>query len=264
MLLTERHFYHPETYPEIIEEEPEGLQEEGNSYEERDECAEREASIAASRAKLADLEADRPLWEAAASARMLREQAEAEAHRAKVEARRQAEESRMAEQRAEKARRRESEARAREDAARRDREAAEQLEYAWQQREARWNTGYWTIARAIARYKEYSELFDAMKFSADPLEFRKVPWPVRTRPSELSTEDIDWTEVEAFFAEAKTTMRLAEYREFVEKSHRRFHPDRWRSRGALNSVVDEVARSCMEVGQCLSFSCFLYIDFVPF
>lgn len=264
MLLTERHFYHPETYPEIIEEEPEGLQEEGNSYEERDERAEREASIAASRAKLADLEADRPLWEAAASARMLREQAEAEAHRAKVEARRQAEESRMAEQRAEKARRRESEARAREDAARRDREAAEQLEYAWQQREARWNTGYWTIARAIARYKEYSELFDAMKFSADPLEFRKVPWPVRKRPSELSTEDIDWTEVEAFFAEAKTTMRLAEYREFVERSHRRFHPDRWRSRGALNSVVDEVARSCMEVGQCLSFSCFLYIDFVPF
>ncbi|KAK0241619.1 hypothetical protein EDD85DRAFT_926635 [Armillaria nabsnona] len=246
-LSPERHFYHPETYPEIIEEDPEGLQEEGNSFGEGDERAEREASIAASRAKLADLEADRPLWEAAASARMLREEAEAEAHRAKVEARRQAEESRMAEQRAEKARRRESEARAREDAARRDREAAEQLEYAWQQREARWNTGYWTIARAIARYKEYSELFDAMKFSADPLEFRKVPWPVRTRPSELSTEDIDWTEVEAFFAEAKTTMRLAEYREFVERSHRRFHPDRWRSRGALNSVVDEVARSYMEV-----------------
>lgn len=244
-------FYHPkthtETYPETIEEEPEDVQVNGNYFEERDERAQREASIAASRAKLADLEADRPLWEAAASARKLREQAEAEAHRAKVEARRQAEESRMAEERAEKARRRESEARAREDAARRDREAAEQLEYAWQQREARWNTGYWTITRAIARYKEYSELFDAMKFSVDPLEFRKVPWPVRKRPSELSTEDIDWTEVEAFFAEAKTTMRLGEYREFVEKSHRRFHPDRWRSRGALNSVMDEVSRSCMEV-----------------
>ncbi|KAK0212673.1 hypothetical protein DFS33DRAFT_1283624 [Desarmillaria ectypa] len=245
-LSPERHGY-PETYPETVEEEPEDVQEEGNSYEERDERAEREASIAASRAKLADLEADRPLWEAAASARKLREQAEAEAHRAKVEARRQAEESRIAEQRAEKARMREAEAHAREDSARREHEAAEQLEYAWQQREARWNTGHWTDARAIARYKEYSELFDVIKFSANPLEFRKVPWPVLKRPSSLSTEDIDWGSVETFFAEARKTMRLAEFREFVEKSHRRFHPDRWRSRGALNSIVDDVARSCMEV-----------------
>ncbi|KAG7449522.1 uncharacterized protein BT62DRAFT_928240 [Guyanagaster necrorhizus] len=236
----ERHFF-----PETVEEEPEDVQH--NFYEERDDRAEREASIAASRAKLADLEADRPLWEAAASARQLREQAEAEAHQAKVEARRQTEESRVAEQRAEKARKREADACAREDAARREREATEQLEHAWQQREARWNTGYWTPARAIARYKEYSELFDVTKFAADPLEFRKVPWPILKRPSKLSTEDVDWANVEEFFAEAKKTMRLAEFREFVEKSHRRFHPDRWRSRGALNSVVDEVAKSYMEV-----------------
>ena len=55
--------------------------------------------------------------------------------------------------------------------------------------------------------------------------------------------------MEKFFEAVKPHMRPQDYKVFVEKSHRRFHPDRWRGRSLLRSVIDEAERGCMEVGK---------------
>ncbi|KAF9027793.1 hypothetical protein BDP27DRAFT_1247323 [Rhodocollybia butyracea] len=106
------------------------------------------------------------------------------------------------------------------------------------------------MARALERYKVLSDAFDTSKFSAnDPLSFDLVPWPVLTSPATLSEEDIDWNNVEKFFNAIQPTMRPQEFKVFVEKSHRRFHPDRWRARGLLRTIANEAERGCLEVGK---------------
>ncbi|KZV66906.1 hypothetical protein PENSPDRAFT_552212, partial [Peniophora sp. CONT] len=76
-----------------------------------------------------------------------------------------------------------------------------------------------------------SDAFDARKFGAgQPFLFEDVPWPTLRQPLTFGPEDIDWSEVETFFGAARGRMRWTDYSTFVEKSHRRFHPDRWRSR----------------------------------
>lgn len=60
-------------------------------------------------------------------------------------------------------------------------------------------------------------------------------------------EDIDWGAVEDFFRTVRPSMRPQDWKVFVEKSQRRFHPDRWRARGLLKSVRDEGERGEMEV-----------------
>jgi hypothetical protein len=215
-----------------------------------DEDAARQAAIAESRRKLAELEADRPLWEEQAKKRMEREKAEAKALRAKAEGRRRAEALQAEADRREKARK-EQEANEtstieREEMARRTRDR--------RQRQQRWSYGPWTVQRALERYKVLCEFFDATKFSAcEPLAVDVVPWPVLQSPVTFSVEDVNWGAVEKFFQEVKGFMRPQDYKTFVEKSHRRFHPDRWRSRSLLKSVIDETEKSCMEVGMCLIF-----------
>lgn len=212
----------------------------------------REAAIAESRRKLAELEADRPLWESEAKKRLAREKEEAELQKAKVEAKRRAALRADAERR-EKAERVEREAAKREEARRREKEEMAQRERDKRQRQQRWNYGPWTEKRALERYKVLSETFDATKFSAtEPLTADSVPWPVLQSPSTFSVEDVSWETVEKFFEVVKGHMRLQDYKIFVEKSHRRFHPDRWRSRSLLKSVLDETERGCMEVGAFLT------------
>ncbi|KAI9442241.1 hypothetical protein H4582DRAFT_1809015, partial [Lactarius indigo] len=58
---------------------------------------------------------------------------------------------------------------------------------------------------------------------------------------------IDWAAVETFFHTVRGHMRAQDYRVFVQKSHRRFHPDRWSARGLLTAVKDENARGMIEV-----------------
>ncbi|KIP03996.1 hypothetical protein PHLGIDRAFT_38510, partial [Phlebiopsis gigantea 11061_1 CR5-6] len=73
--------------------------------------------------------------------------------------------------------------------------------------------------------------FDSIKFStAQPLIFASVPWPLLIPPHKVTLEDIEWGAVEAFFAAARLVVAAEEYKEFVEKAHRRFHPDKWRAR----------------------------------
>ncbi|VDC07693.1 unnamed protein product [Peniophora sp. CBMAI 1063] len=212
------------------------------------EEAARLEALRASRRKLEELERDRPLWEAAARERKRREEEEETSLRAKAEQRkREAEEAERA--RAQQATR---ERLAREHAQRAEREAKEaaRRDQEWRSRmqRERWARGPWTAERALERYRQLADAFDARKFGAgQEFSFEDVPWPTLRQPLSFGPEDIDWSEVETFFGAARSRMRWADYASFVEKSHRRFHPDRWRSRGVLTSVVDETARNAMEV-----------------
>ncbi|KAJ7143711.1 hypothetical protein C8R44DRAFT_758720 [Mycena epipterygia] len=40
--------------------------------------------------------------------------------------------------------------------------------------------------------------------------------------------------------------KLKEYGSLVEKVHRMFHPDKWKARGVLTTVMDEELRSSLE------------------
>jgi len=214
-----------------------------------DEEALRLAAIEESRRKLAELEKDRPLWEEAARRRRAHEQAEEEARRARREEERRAAEAeekrrRTAAAQAEAERR----ARAAREQAAREQAAREQEKRRKQQQNQRWSHGLWTTQRALERYKSLCEAFDNAKFTpSDPVTLEIVPWPVLSSPATLAAEDIDWAAVEAFFKAAKPHMRSQDYKIFVEKSHKRFHPDRWRARGLLRSVQDEETRNCLEV-----------------
>ncbi|KAF7376154.1 RING-type domain-containing protein [Mycena sanguinolenta] len=162
------------------------------------------------------------------------------AERLAAEARKAEEErrARMEQERQQQAQAREEARIAGEERARRERER--------RQRNERWAYGPWTTQRALERYKILSEIFDSTKFSADdPITFDVVPWPILT--VKYSVEDIDWATVEGFFNAVKPHMRSQDFVSFVEKSHRRFHPDRWRSRGLLKSIADETERGCLEV-----------------
>ncbi|KAI0374004.1 hypothetical protein BV20DRAFT_988191 [Pilatotrama ljubarskyi] len=213
-----------------------------------DEEAARLAAIEESRRKLAELEKDRPLWEEEARRRAARERAEEEARRARKEEERRraaaaaAEEQRQRQRAAAAAADAESRARAEKERIEREREQRRQRE------RQRWSYGPWTTVRAIERYRVLSEAFDAAKFTPeDPVMFETIPWPVLHSPVTLRVEDIEWSAVEDFFAAARRHMRSQDYKAFVEKSHKRFHPDRWRARGVLKSVADEELRGCLEV-----------------
>ena len=204
-----------------------------------------EELIAESRRKIAELEHDRPLWEAAARARERQEREEEEERHAARERRK----------------REEAEARAREErerleAAERERERARQAAEAEAEAEAakrrteaqraRWARGPWTSQRALERYRVLCQSFDETAKPAS-LTFDDVPWPTLCAPFTFGPEDVDWAAVETFFRTVRGHMRAQDYRVFVEKSHRRFHPDRWSARGLLAAISDDDARGMIEV-----------------
>ncbi|EMD37912.1 hypothetical protein CERSUDRAFT_136845 [Gelatoporia subvermispora B] len=209
---------------------------------ELDEEASRRADIEASRRKLAELEKDRPLWEQAAREREARQQVEEEAFGARREAgrrRTEAEQRRRDAERAEAAR----QAQAEKDRVNRERQKEQR-----RRQHERWAYGPWTTQRALERYKVLCESFDAVRPTpADPVTFEIVPWPVLRAPAQLTVEDVHWGAVESFFKAVRVHMRSQDYKVFVEKSHRRFHPDRWRARGLLKSITDDELRGCLEV-----------------
>lgn len=226
--------------PEPPSDEDEDEDEDDNGAYEDDDAA-HIAAIEESRRKLAELEKDRDAWEQAARDRERREQEEEERQRRwrRAEAERRA----TVEREQEEIRRRvERERRERAQAQRH-----EQEQRARQQRE-RWGRGPWTSQRALERYKSLCETFDATRFtSSEPLSFEAVPWPTLISPLTLTVEDVDWATVEKFFETVKAHMKWQDYKLLVEKSHRRFHPDRWSSRGLLNTVADDTERGDLEV-----------------
>jgi hypothetical protein len=92
-----------------------------------------------------------------------------------------------------------------------------------------------------------SDQFDLIKFSEEqPLTLEGTPWPVLHSPYSLKVEHVEWSAVEGFFSAVRPLLSVSEYRSLVEKSHRRFHPDRWRSRGLLATVHDVELRQELE------------------
>lgn len=105
----------------------------------------------------------------------------------------------------------------------------------------------WTTQQSVSRFQAISVEFDTIKFSeSQPLTFASVPWPLLHYPPLLTFESIEWGAVEEFFAVMETVVTESEYKSIVEKAHRRFHPDKWRSRGVLSTVLDEELRGCLE------------------
>ncbi|KAJ7045527.1 hypothetical protein C8F04DRAFT_940014 [Mycena alexandri] len=241
-----------EVYSELPDRGGPKNDDEGDAAAEQDAEAERLASIAESRRKLAELEADRPLWEQEAKKRERLEKEQQEAQRARLAERRAAEARKADEERRATVERERQQSQAKEEVRIRGSEERARRERERRQRNERWAYGPWTTQRALERYKTLSDIFDSTKFSADdPLTFDAVPWPHSALS--FSVEDIDWASVEGFFNAVKPHMRPQDFLSFVEKSHRRFHPDRWRSRGLLKSVADETERGCLEVGTCQLF-----------
>lgn len=239
----------------------------------------RELGISESRCKILELEADRKLWEESRKKREAKEREERE----KADAARQKaylEESRrkMAAMKAEEEKQRRAAVAAREaeERARRERENAERkaLEKAERERKEkelkrrqawikatekeecrcrdrdmeRWGIGRWTDERALRRFKALSEEFLETKFSeTQPLTTAAIPWPCLDDTFDFELEHLDWGKVEAFFNRAASLMSgSGEYQTLLEKSHRMFHPDRWRSRNLLLSVMDEGLRQALE------------------
>lgn len=205
-----------------------------------------EAGIAESIRKMRELEKDRPIWDAQRKLREARERAEEQERLFKAEQRRKEEEQRVRQQREDAERRKQQ---AQQEAERLAREEElRQRETRQRRQRRRWESGPWTTHRALERYRTLSEEFDTTRFTSGQLiTFHDIPWPVLHAPSRLTVEDVDWSAVESFFAAVKSHMRLQDYKEFVEKSHRRFHPDRWRARKILAAITDEVERGYMEV-----------------
>ncbi|KZP03364.1 hypothetical protein FIBSPDRAFT_845039 [Athelia psychrophila] len=208
----------------------------------------RRAALEESIRKLQELEQDKPLWDEAAKKRQMRETAEEDELRAKAERRRQAAAAQDAHDRREKFEGEERAAAARAEAERFERAAAAARARGERSQRQRWETGPWTTARALERYRAMCAAFDSTKYAEnEPLAFEDVPWPVLHAPGTFGVEDVDWAAVELFFAAVRPFVRGDEYKGFVEKSHRRFHPDRWRSRRILAGVVDEAEREELEL-----------------
>ncbi|GJE92591.1 hypothetical protein PsYK624_087460 [Phanerochaete sordida] len=105
----------------------------------------------------------------------------------------------------------------------------------------------WTPQWSIRRFQTLCAEFDEIKFGdAQPLTFQSIPWPMLHYPPDLTFDLVNWSAVEQFFLAAKGNMSNGEYKNMVEKAHRRFHPDKWRSRGLLNTVLDEELRKRLE------------------
>ncbi|GLB41208.1 hypothetical protein LshimejAT787_0904230 [Lyophyllum shimeji] len=248
----------------------EGLLEQAES--ERDDWR-REFLVAESRCKILELEADRPRWEEAKKAREQREREAAEKLRQK-----EVEESqrRMRELRAQEEQRKleEKRQREREEAARKAREAEaraqrerervkdEARQEAWKKATAaelaRCRTrdallcgrGPWNDILAFTRFSDVLDEFESIKFSeAQPLAFENIPWPVldyRTISTFACCQGVTWEKVEEFFTYVARSRSTETYNRLVEKVHRMFHPDKWRSRRILDTVQDAELRKSIE------------------
>ncbi|KAI1788730.1 hypothetical protein LXA43DRAFT_894168 [Ganoderma leucocontextum] len=216
--------------------------------------ARRQASIMESRQKMADLEKDKPLWYVEEEKRRRQVRAKEQACRAHQVAHEQ-----TAAQDAAAAELPRRQAQAAADARARAHAVYARLEPERRQRRQEHRELWmpWTRRRAIDRYLAVSEQFDSTRFTHEnPVDLLFIPWPVLHSPFTLHVAQVDWQMVEAFFAEASRQMCREDYRAFVAESHRRFHPDRWRSRGVFRTYDGELAQAleqaCTIVSQALT------------
>ncbi|KAJ7263047.1 hypothetical protein C8J57DRAFT_446031 [Mycena rebaudengoi] len=206
----------------------------------------RQTELEESRRKMREFqvqEAERKVAEEARRKERRRREAEEKAKREKEEAERKAREKAETE-------RKEREEREKRERAKRWMAATKKEEKRCQLRDIeRWGTGEWTEARALERLRALMGEFEKIKFSEEqPLTFEVVPWPMLVDPFDMDVEQIDWNAVEAFFARAKGQLLAnpADYKTLVERAHRMFHPDKWKARGLLSTVIDDALRKSLE------------------
>lgn len=112
---------------------------------------------------------------------------------------------------------------------------------------AQWNIMFWDTQRAYQRFIAVSEEFDTLKYhETQPLLFESIPWPVLDHPRRMTLDGIEGQAVSQFFSAIKSLMSAEAYTDVMKRARMRFHPDRWRSRGILNSVLDEGVRGRLE------------------
>ncbi|KAI4520513.1 hypothetical protein K525DRAFT_270720 [Schizophyllum commune Loenen D] len=141
-------------------------------------------------------------------------------------------------------------------------------------RDAQWpaRDGFFlSVQHALGRYRVVSEEFDRAQFSIDtyPLVIGSVPWPTLVHPSRLvhyrgqgkrAQGQLSWEDVELFLRGVKQILRPKEYQELLRKARLQFHPDKWASRGILESVLDDELRVqlhtwCVIVSQAVNAAC---------
>ncbi|KAL1752356.1 hypothetical protein FB107DRAFT_220128 [Schizophyllum commune] len=148
-------------------------------------------------------------------------------------------------------------------------------------RDAPWparNGFFLSVQHALGRYRVVSEEFDRAQFSIDayPLVIGSVPWPTLVHPSTLKhgasrlvhhsgqgkrvQGHLSWEDVELFLRGVKQILRPKEYQELLRKARLQFHPDKWASRGILESVLDDELRVqlhtwCVIVSQAVNAAC---------
>ncbi|KAL0581280.1 hypothetical protein V5O48_000763 [Marasmius crinis-equi] len=118
----------------------------------------------------------------------------------------------------------------------------------------KWGTGEWTSPRALERFKIVLAEFESITYTEDqPLTMGSVPWPILTDPFDVDTEDpgkaleeLEWGMVEVFFRDIAKYVDLTEYKTLLERTNLAFHPDRWKARRLLDTVVEEDVRGWLE------------------
>ncbi|KAK0458265.1 uncharacterized protein EV420DRAFT_388546 [Desarmillaria tabescens] len=220
--------------------------------------------LANSRCKILELERDKPLWEEARVKRERKEQKERE-----MEERRRAEEILESMRKTEEEERRKEQDRTKiEEEARRERERA-QAEHEERQRlqrqkwheatkaekrrcqrrdKEKWNLENWTDSQAVERFLVLTDEFETTEYSkSKPLTSSGIPWPVLTNPRRFKVTDLDdWQAVDDFFKFAKRYQEAHVYKKMVMRAKQMFHPDRWKSRSLLRTVMDDSVRSSLE------------------
>ncbi|KAF5356446.1 hypothetical protein D9758_009492 [Tetrapyrgos nigripes] len=247
---------------QLAKEREEGLSERLKEFEQRDKETkkkvaelEREVRLSESRSKVLELELDRVKSEEARKQRektekerearetnRLNREQEKEERRKQNERRMKEEEERKRKERDQ--RRRESEEKARTEKAWRE-ATAKEIERC-RTRDRKW-TWAWSRDFALARFKAVMDEFESQKFSTScPMVLLAIPWPVLVNPSILKLDQIQWDAVEKFFDAIREMMTFSDYKALVDRAHKMFHPDHWRSRNVLSSVMDTEERRSFE------------------
>jgi len=208
---------------------------------ERDD--QRRTALLESMRKIRELEKDKPLWEEAARKRRLLEEQEAREEEARKQAKAQAEAEAEFARFQEQARQRYNETeRAR---IKQEHDRKDFITQQYFRKQSSFIPRPWSIRNAVSRYVDVSKEFDSANFQAMSLTFDNIPWPVEHDPRIVTFTDITWEAIESFFLAAELILGRSEYRSLVSKSQIRFHPDRWRSRGILAAVTNEIERDCL-------------------
>lgn len=126
-----------------------------------------------------------------------------------------------------------------------------------QERDMRdWGAYPWTPKLALDRFHAVSnEFLTAVYTEKQPLTVGSVPWPVLHSPHDITLDKITWGNVEGFlrYAKAAYGSDIGGYTKLVKQIQQMFHPDKWRSKSLLASVMKlELRKSLQGAGNVVS------------